>query len=80
VQLDTVVAVLNILLVLVLGFSGNFEDEDEEDGLSSTFSAPVNNRVKRHPIMRGDEVCPFHWQTWGVTFEPIQTSTKECFP
>jgi len=40
VQLDPVVADPNILLVL--GFSENFEDEDEEERPSSAFSPPVS--------------------------------------
>jgi hypothetical protein len=57
VQLDPVIAALNILLVLVLVLvleilrktEDENEDEDEEEGPNSAFSPPVNNGVKRHP-------------------------------
>jgi hypothetical protein len=59
--LDTVVAVLNILLVRVLvrvreipsKTEDEDENEDEEDWLSLAFNPPVNNRVKlpRAPVI-----------------------------
>ena len=69
VQMDPVVAILNIFLVvvLVLDFSWHFEDEDdnddEEEGSNLAISPPVNNRVK---LPRAETRRIFRFCFWAV--------------